>query len=181
MPVFKKTFMKMVVAKQLPFVLCGALFAATSAFAADLNIAFLDVERAILGTEEAKRFNEALEKELRADIETVKKLNKQVQELEEKLIKDEDILSETERRRMLSDMRAKRLQREGQARLLQQVQQARQTALFERVAPDLQAIMDDLIAIENYDAVLRKDEQALYVNPVHDITRKVTERLNDLK
>ena len=45
-------------------------------------------------------------------------------------------------------------------------------------AEDSNAVLKDIIDLEGYDVVM--DRQAfLYVNPKHDITRKITELLND--
>ena len=46
------------------------------------------------------------------------------------------------------------------------------------MAPKLNAVLDDLVEIEGYDLVLQRGG-LLYVNIKHDITRRVTEKLNE--
>lgn len=153
----------------------------SGASAAELNIAFLDVDKAILDTDEAKEFNTKLEEELQGELDAVKALDAELEELRDRLQKEEAILSDSERQLLLSELRSKRTRRDGRVQLLQQHQQQELRRLVEQVSPSLTEILEDLIALESYDAVLRFDRQSvLYVNPIRDITRKVTERLNNL-
>ena len=46
------------------------------------------------------------------------------------------------------------------------------------MAPKVQAIVNDLVEIERYDFVFERRTVA-YANPRHDITAKVTEKLNE--
>ena len=64
------------------------------------------------------------------------------------------------------------------ANKLQKELQDRQQDVIRDMAPKLDAVLQDLIEIEGYDVVLQR-RGLLYVNPKHDITRKVTEKLNE--
>ena len=46
------------------------------------------------------------------------------------------------------------------------------------MAPKFEAVLKDLIDLEDYDAVLPR-QTLLWINPRHDITRRVTEKLNE--
>lgn len=163
----------------LPLVLCILLFS-SKALSVEMNVAFLDPNAAILETEEAKAFEEALQEDLKLELDAAKKLREELAELRERLDKEEDILSKEERQRLVADIRAKNVRFEGQAELLQKVQQQRLEELVERIRPDLVKVLDDLIAIEGYDAVMLMGSQIYYVNPIRNITRKVTAELNEL-
>ncbi len=152
-----------------------------SAAVAELNIVFLDANKAILETDEAKEFTEDLEEELKPQLDSVKALNDEMEALQNRLQKEEAILSESQRQLLVSDIRAKRARRDGQLQLLQQIQQQEVQRLLEKFAPRLEEVVEDLIALESYDAVLYFNRQAVfYVNPLRDITRKATEKLNNL-
>ena len=64
------------------------------------------------------------------------------------------------------------------ANKLQKELQDRQQDVIRDMAPKLDAVLQDLIEIEGYDVVLQR-RGLLYVNSKHDITRKVTEKLNE--
>ena len=53
----------------------------------------------------------------------------------------------------------------------------RRNELFQKMGPRRQAALDDLVKLEAYDLVLPRNT-VIYVNPKHDITRKVTEVLD---
>ena len=53
----------------------------------------------------------------------------------------------------------------------------RRNELFQKMGPGVQAALDDLVKLEAYDLVLPRNT-VIYVNPKHDITRKVTEVLD---
>ena len=46
------------------------------------------------------------------------------------------------------------------------------------MGPKVQAIVNDLVEVERYDLVFERSNVG-YVNPRHDITAKVTEKLNE--
>lgn len=151
-----------------------------SAFAADLNIAFLNDQNAILASNRAKDFEEELRQELEIELNSVKLLREDLTELQEELKRDDAILSESERQRLQSTIRSKGVRFEAQARALQQIQQERLEGLLEEMRPAVTSVVNDLIAVEGYDAILRINPQnTLYVNPIRDITRKVTSKLNE--
>lgn len=163
------------------WLLCSFLLLSGTAFA-NMNIAFLDARRAIFETDYAKEFIKSLEEELEAEIDSVTSLSEQLTELRDQLSKDRDVISEEERSRVLADIRTKNLRIESQSQVLQQIQQQRADALVEQFGPNLQTILNDLIALEGYDAVIHFSRQTvLYVNPIRDITRKVTEKLNEIE
>lgn len=145
------------------------------------GIVFLDVQKAIFETEEAKAFAAELEDELRAELDSVKVLSDNLKLLQEQLSKDEAIMSDSERQLLLADIRSKRSRLEGQAQLINQVQQQEFERLIVQLTPSMNKVVEDLVELEGYEAVLRVSSQTVvYINPIRNITRKVTEKLNQL-
>ena len=145
------------------------------------NIVFLDVQKAIFETEEAKAFATALEDELKTELDSIKALNENLKALQERLNKDEAIMSDSEKQLLLADIRSKRSRLEAQAQLINQVQQQEFERLIAQLTPSMNQVVEDLVELESYEAVLRVSNQTVvYINPIRNITRKVTEKLNQL-
>ena len=62
---------------------------------------------------------------------------------------------------------------------LQNKIQTRQTELFSGTEVRLQKAIEDLVMSDDYDVILPRNA-ALYVGDLYDITRKVTEKLNEM-
>jgi len=159
------------------------LLIAGSTFAADatgLKIAVVNVQRAIGESEEAKALIAKLESDLAADNTAVKNLNSQVTQLQEKLVKDGDVMSDAEKRKLQKEIEDKQADLQFQVNKLQKVVNERQQEILSQMAPKLDAVLKDIIAKEQYDLVVHR-QNVLYVDPKHDITTQVTEALNQKK
>ena len=61
---------------------------------------------------------------------------------------------------------------------LQKEAQDRQQAIFQQIGPKYQKVIQDLIEIEGYDLIMDRNS-LIYANSKHEITRKITEKLNE--
>jgi outer membrane protein len=159
------------------------LLTAGSTFAADaagLKLAVVNVQRAIGESEEAKALIAKLESDLAADNTAVKNLNSQVTQLQEKLVKDGDVMSDVEKRKLQKEIEDKQADLQFQVNKLQKVVNERQQEILSQMAPKLDAVLKDIIAKEQYDLVIHR-QNVLYVDPKHEITTQVTEALNQKK
>jgi len=168
------------VLKKLAFVLLSfSVLAAGSAFA-ELKIAILNTQKAVLESEEAKVLLDKLQKDLKPEETEIKGLQKSILDLRGKLEKDKDILGDAEMRKMVKEMQGYEEDYKFKVNKLQKELNDRQQELFNQMAPKLDAVLKDLIAVEGYDLVMQR-QTVLYTNSKHDITRKVTEKLNESK
>ncbi|TDJ24378.1 MAG: OmpH family outer membrane protein [Gammaproteobacteria bacterium] len=152
---------------------------AVSAFA-EMKVASLDVLRAISDSEEAKTLFTTVQQELQSDQDALAALQVEIASLRERLTKDSEILSDSERRRLVNDIESKQADLQFQANKLRKEFNDRQQEIISQIVPKLDAVLKDLVEIEGYDFILNKNQQTvLYVNTKHDITRKVTEKLNE--
>lgn len=152
---------------------------AVSAFA-EMKVASLDVLRAISDSEEAKTLFTTVQEELQSDQDALTALQVEIASLRERLTKDSEILSDSERRRLVNDIESKQADLQFQANKLRKEFNDRQQEIISQIVPKLDAVLKDLVEIEGYDFILNKNQQTvLYVNTKHDITRKVTEKLNE--
>jgi len=155
------------------------LLAAGSAFA-ELKIAVVNVQRAIGESEEAKKLIAKLESDLGPDQTTVKNLGASITQLQEKFNKDGDVMSDPEKRKLQKDIEDKQIEYQFQVNKLQKVVNERQQDILQQMAPKLDAVLKDIIAKEQYDLVIHR-QNVLYVDPKFDITAQVTEKLNQKK
>lgn len=168
-----KTFVK-----GLAVMLVAACALAAVDASAQLKIAVLNVQRALGESEEAKALADEIQQDLQKDQDELQALGEEIQALQDQLEKDAEILGDDETRRINKDIEDKRLDFEFGANKLQKELQDRQQEILREMAPKLDAVLKDLIEIEGYDVVLQRSG-LLYVNTRHDITRKVTEKLNE--
>ena len=157
--------------------LAVGLGAATMA-AAELKIAVLDTQRALVSSEEAKALLEQAQSELKKEEEEVNALGAEIQALQEKLQTDGEVMSPTEQRKAQQDIEDKRIDYEFLVNKLQKALQDRRQDLLQVMVPKVDAVLKDLIELEGYDLIMER-ANLRYVNPKHDITRRVTEKLNE--
>jgi outer membrane protein len=165
------------VKRVLAFVLgLGALGLAPLA-GAELKIAVVDVQAAIGQTQEAQAFLEKVQESLEADLERIRELTAQRAEIEEKVQRDGEVMGEEERTRLSEDYERITSDLQYRTESYQKAVNRRRNELFQKMGPGVQAALDDLVKLEAYDLVLPRNT-VIYVNPKHDITRKVTEVLD---
>lgn len=157
--------------------LIGLLGGASTIHAADLNIAILNTQLAVIESEEAKSMIEKIRSELERDESKVKTLGEEIQKTQQQLAKDAATLSNSEKRRLQKEIEDKQIDYQFQVNKLQKEVQDRQQDIFVALAPKVDAVLKDMIAKEGYDLILQR-ANLLYVTQELDITRQVTELLN---
>ncbi len=146
--------------------------------AADLKIAVLDTQRALVATEEARDRLEKAQSELQAGETELNDLGEAILDLQQQFEIDGGVMSPSEQRRVRKELEDKQLDFQYQRNKLQKELNDKQQELLQVMAPKLNAVLEDLIALEGYDLIMER-ANLRYVNPKHDITRRVTEKLNE--
>lgn len=158
---------------------CAAwLLLAAGGASAELKIAVLDTQRAVIASEEAQGLIEQLRAEVEKEQAKVKELGDQIVALQEKLQKDGEIMSPSETRKVNKDIEDMQIEYQFEVNKLQKELNDRQQELFQQLVPKVDAVLKDLIELEGYDMIMER-ANLRYVNSKHDITRKVTEKLNE--
>ena len=158
--------------------LFAGLAAAAAPAAGELKIAVVDTGKAIQQTEEWKGFAQVLEQDLAADRDELETLGKQIEEIQQRAADEGDVMSEDEKRSLGKDLENKRIDADFRIKKFQKEVQDRQNEMVQKMRPKVSAVVNDLVEIERYDLVFERTNVG-YVNPRHDITAKVTERLNE--
>ena len=146
---------------------------------AEVKLAFVDVQRAILSTEEAKRIQTQVAEEFKEEQAELRQISTDAAALMQRAQKDAEVMSQAEKARINQELSEKDEEFRFRGERLQRQVNARQGELFEGMDQKLQKAIEDLVLSEDYDIILPRNS-ALYVGELYDITRKVTEKLNDL-
>ena len=149
---------------------------------AQLKIAIVDPQVAIFETEDGKAETDSWEVADQPEVDRLNGLQTQIQELQEKLRTDGDILSSEELQDLNDEIQEKTENYQSGLQLFQTSWTRRLNAFMRDVRPRFNAVLQDLIEIEGYDMVFSYDPRntnILYRNQKHDITRKMTEMLNE--
>ena len=155
------------------------LLALTSGAAwAELKIAVLDTERALAESDEAKVLLQQIQSELQKEQDEVRALGEEIVALQEKLQKDGEVMSATEQRKVQKDIEDKQIDYQFLVNKLQKEVNDRRQELLGQMLPKIDKVLKDLIELEGYDMIMQRGN-LYYVNSKHDITRKVTEKLNE--
>ncbi|MCZ6709598.1 MAG: OmpH family outer membrane protein [Gammaproteobacteria bacterium] len=145
---------------------------------AELNVAVLDTQRALIESEEAKILLKRAQEELQKEEDSVRSLGEEILALQEKLKTDGEVMSATEQRKMTKDIEDKQIDYQFLVNKLQKQVNDRRQELLAQMVPKIDKVLKDLIEIEGYDMIMERGNLR-YVNSRHDITRKVTEKLNE--
>jgi len=154
------------------------LILAAGSAVAELKIAVLDTQRALVASEEAQSLLQQAQQELQAEEEAVKSLGEEIIATQEKLQTDGEVMSPTEQRRLQKDIENKQIDYQFLVNKLQKQVNDRRQELLQQMVPKIDAVLKDLIELEGYDLIMERGNLR-YVNTKHDITRKVTEKLNE--
>lgn len=147
---------------------------------AEMNIVVLDTVRAILESDEAKVLIEAAEKEMSGESDELRGLADQRKTLAEKVQKDGDVLSQADLRDIQKDIEEIELDLQYRSQKLQKAVQDKRQEILVALAPKFEKVRNDLVQVEGYDMIIAPNAM-VYVNPKNDITRRVTERMNENK
>ena len=153
------------------------LFAATSA-SAELKIAVLDTQRALIESEEAQALLAQAQQELQAEQDQLQALNNEIVALNERLQKDGEVMSPAEQRKLQKEIEDKQIDLQFLGNKLQKEVNDRRQELLQQMVPKIDVVLKDLIDLEGYDMIMERGSLR-YVNSKHDITRRVTEKLNE--
>lgn len=156
----------------------GASLALGEEAAAQLKIAVLDRDLAIQQSEEYKSFFSALQAEFADEKTELETLQADIAALQKRVTDESDVMSEVERRNVGKEIESKNLDFEFKGKKFQKDTYDQNSEFFQGTMPKLQAVVADLIEIERYDFVFER-RTLLYANTKHDITAKVTEKLNE--
>ncbi|MAI42145.1 MAG: OmpH family outer membrane protein [Candidatus Azotimanducaceae bacterium] len=151
----------------------------SSSVLAEVKVAFVDVQRAILSSEQAKKLQAQIGEEFKDEEAEIRQVSSDATALMQRLQKDSEVMSDSEKMKLSKQIEEKENDFTYLRQKLQNKIQNRQNELFSGTEVRLQKAIEDLVMSDDYDIILPRNA-ALYVGDLYDITRKVTEKLNEM-
>ncbi len=146
----------------------------TAAAAADFKIGVVDTERILRESEQAIRAEKKIEKEFAVRDQEIKKLSKQVKELQVSLDKETSKLSDAARRSKERELANLSQQLQTQQREFREDLNLRKNEELAQVLAKADKAIKAIAQSEEYDVIL---QEAVYRNPKVDITDRVLKYL----
>jgi outer membrane protein len=155
-----------------------ALLVMTASFAhAEMNIAVVDMQRAVLGSDEAKAAMEKFRATKQSDIDTITQLETELKGIQDKIAKNGDIMSEDELRKLKNSFEEKAKTYKFHRQNFQKADQQELEQLAKAMQPKMQKALRAIIDEKKYDLVVRP-EMVIYNDPSTDITKLLLDKLN---
>src|SRR5690554_621052 len=155
-----------------------ALFATTALAAGKVGV--VDMEQALFLSNAAKSSIKEFEKDNKEEVNKLKKLQEEIISLREKVEKEADVLSESERTKLANSYEQKATEYQFYAQKLQEAEQKWRQRFLQEQLPGLEKELKAIIDKEKYDVVLQAGA-VIYHTPTVDLTKQLIERLNDKK
>ena len=165
--------------KLTQLVLLAAVCAASPAFA-EMKIAVLNYQMALLESDAAKRYAVDAEKKFGPQLNKLKALESDAKRIQDRLIKDGSKIAQAERERLELEFKQKARDFQFQSKELNEAKALADREMLQKRKPNLDKAVEEVIKKGGYDLVL--DRAAVVdVKPQYDITRQVIERMNQLR
>ncbi len=148
--------------------------------AAEMKIAVLDYQMALVESDAAKRYSADAEKKYGTQVQRLRNLESEAKRLQERLQQDGEKLGQTEKEKLDLEFRQKAREFQSLSRELNEQRAKDERQVVETLRPKLEEAVQAVIQAGNYDLVI--DRSAVVdVKPDFDITRQVIERLNSAR
>lgn len=164
---------------KIKLLLCGLLLVPAVSLA-EMRIAVLDPLQAIFETAEAKKRTGELESDIKSKEQEIGKLRDEIIAIEQRLKKDGMTMSQNEQKRLTDERDAKMLDFRSRTQLAQKRIEGEQQELLKIMEPKLKSALEALAKEKGYDLILNR-QAALFVKEEVDITRAVTQKINQMK
>jgi outer membrane protein len=159
-------------------VLSVAMFA-TPVFA-EMKIAVLNYQMALLESDAAKRYAVDAEKKFGPQLNRLKTLESDAKRIQDRLVKDGEKMQTAERERLELEFKQKARDFQFQSKELNESKAVADREMLKKLKPNLDKAVEDVIKRGNYDLVFERGA-VVDVKPQFDITRQVIESMNKLR
>ena len=153
----------------------AAIMAAPSAFA-EMKIAVLNYQMALLESDAAKQYAVDAEKKFGPQLN----LERDAKALQDKLVSNGSKMSQGDREKAELDFKQKARDFQFQSKELNESKAAADRDMLKKLKPKLDQAVEETIKKGGYDMVIERGA-VVDVKPQYDITRQVIERMNQLR
>ncbi len=162
--------------KLTQMVLVAAALFATPALA-EMKIAVLNFQMALLESDAAKRYAVDAEKKFSPQLNKLKALEADAKRIQDRLVNDGERMQQSERERLELEFKQKARDFQFQSKELNEAKALADREMLQQLKPKLDTAVEQVIASGGYDIVIERGA-VVHVKPQFDITRQVIERMN---
>ncbi len=165
--------------KLTQFVLITAALMASPAFA-DMKIAVLNYQMALLESDAAKQYAVDAEKKFGPQLSKLRALESDAKALQDKLVNGGSKLSKAARDKAADDFKQKARDFQFQSKELNEAKASADREMLKKLKPKLDQAVEETIKKGGYDLVTERGA-VVDVNPQYDTSRHASERRNQLR
>lgn len=162
--------------KSIQLFLATLALLATPAFA-EMKIAVLNYQMALLESDAAKRYAVDAEKKFGPQLDKLKTLESDAKRIQDRLLKDGEKMQQAERERLELEFKQKVRDFQFQSKELNESKAMADRDMLKQLKPKLDKAIEDVIRGGDYDMVLERGA-VIDVKVKYDITRNVIESMN---
>jgi len=167
------------VRKLTQIVLVAAALMASPAFA-EMKVAVLNYQMALLESDSAKKYAVDAEKKFGPQLTKLKTLESDAKRIQDRLVKDGEKMQQAERERLELEFKQKARDFQFQSKELNEAKAVADREMLKQLKPKLDQAVEEVLKKGSYDLVLERGA-VIDVKPQYDITRQVIERMNQLR
>ena len=164
--------------RQCLLILFGALALAAPAHAQDFRVGFVNTDRIFREANTAKAAQAKLEQEFSRREKELNDIGTNLKSLSDKFEREAPTLSEAQRTQRQKQLVDQDREFQRKRREFQEDLNARKNEELQQVLDRANRVVKQVAEAEKYDVVL---QEAVYINPKHDITDKVIKALNSAR
>lgn len=160
------------------FLLTAALI--SSPVFAEMKIAVLNYQMALLESDAAKKYAVDAEKKFGSQLTKLKNLESEAKSIEDRLVKGGDRMQQAELERLELEFKQKARDFQIQSKDLNEAKAIADRDMLQKMKPKLDKAVEEILKSGNYDIVFERGA-VVDVKPQFDITLRVIERMNQLR
>jgi outer membrane protein len=157
------------------WLLAGVLATATPAFAEDFRVGFVNTDRIFREANTAKASQAKLEQEFARREKELNDMGASLKTASDRFEREAPTLSESQRQQRQRQLVDQDREFQRKRREFQEDLGARRNEELQQVLERANRVVKQVAEAEKYDLIL---QEAVYINPKHDITDKVIKALN---
>lgn len=165
--------------KLIQVALFSTLAVAGSAWA-DIKIAVLDYQTALLDSDAAKKYAVDAEKKFAPQLNKLKALETDAKRLQDRLMKDGEKMAQAEYERLELELKQKARDFQIQSQELNEAKATSDNEVLQTLKPKLDKAVEEVLKSGSYDLVIDRNA-VVDVKPQLDITLRVIERMNQMR
>lgn len=147
---------------------------------AEMKIAVLDYQMALLESDAAKKYAVGAEKKFGPQLTKLRNLENDAKRIQDRLMKDGERMQQAELERLELEFKQKARDFQTQSKDLNEAKALADRDMLEQLKPKLDKAVETVLKSGNYDIVLEAGA-VVDVKPQYDITLRVIERMNQLR